>query len=497
MIIILCNSVKRFLMTFLVAGLLILTVSCGRQQLSTERFEPKITNPTVFKTPIEINQPIPTISPSGIEPIVPPNVVPQRTKYDFQLFYDHTWGSLQVDEEVTYFNITQEELEMIPLVLPFSPEHEFKMSEVLINQSQSEVKRNGNTLLVSLQQPLKIGESISLHITYQINIPDKDGLLGRTSRQTNIADFYPMIPPFKDGDGWIRHEPGKVGEYLVYDVADFDLEFSTNAPGEFQVFSNAPIARNLSAYAVSAEKYRNIIISMCFDCSKIEIDLGTFKVIGGFDTQDEATGKEALNIIARALVFFSDRFGVAYPHPEMTILEADFPDGMEYDGLFFLSKDYFDQYDQSFMNYLSLLSVHETAHQWWFGLVANDQAMEPWLDEALATYSEYLFLEEFYPELTSWWWNFRVNSYNPTGSIGSTIYEFDSTRPYINAVYLRGAVFLHELRTLLTDDFFFDRLVRYTKNYTGLISSGEAFKNIFVPDMADSETDLIEEFFDQ
>jgi aminopeptidase N len=149
------------------------------------------------------------------------------------------------------------------------------------------------------------------------------------------------------------------------------------------------------------------------------------------------------------------------------------------------------------MNYLSLLSVHETAHQWWFGLVANDQAMEPWLDEALATYSEYLFLEEFYPELTSWWWNFRVNSYNPTGSIGSTIYEFDSTRTYINAVYLRGAVFLHELRTLLTDDFFFDRLVRYTKNYTGLISSGEAFKNIFVPDMADSETDLIEEFFDQ
>jgi hypothetical protein len=484
-------------MTFLVAGLLILTVSCGRQQLSNERFEPKITNPTVFKTPTEINKPIPTISPSGIEPIVPSNVVPQRTKYDLQLFYDHTMGILKVEEQVTYFNNSQENLEVIPLILPFKPDHVFKLGEVLINKSQPEVQVNGNTLLITLIQRLRVGELISLSINYEITIPETGGVLGRTNRQINLADFYPMIPPYRSIDSWIIHEPGKVGEHLVYDVADFDLEFSTNTPGEFQIFSNAPITKNPSAYAVSAEKYRNIVISMCFDCSKIEFDLGTFKVIGGFDTQDEETGKEVLDIIARALVFFSDRFGVAYPHPEMTILEADFPDGMEYDGLFFLSKDYFDQYDQSFMNYLSLLSVHETAHQWWFGLVANDQAMEPWLDEALATYSEYLFLEEFYPELTSWWWNFRVNSYNPTGSIGSTIYEFDSTRTYINAVYLRGAVFLHELRTLLTDDFFFDRLVRYTKNYTGLISSGEAFKNIFVPDMADSETDLIEEFFDQ
>jgi aminopeptidase N len=31
--------------------------------------------------------------------------------------------------------------------------------------------------------------------------------------------------------------------------------------------------------------------------------------------------------------------------------------------------------------------VHELAHQWWFGIVGNDEWDEPWLDEAMAEYS--------------------------------------------------------------------------------------------------------------
>ena len=40
--------------------------------------------------------------------------------------------------------------------------------------------------------------------------------------------------------------------------------------------------------------------------------------------------------------------------------------------------------------------VHETAHQWWYGLVGNDQIDEAWLDESLATYSEVIYTSEIY-----------------------------------------------------------------------------------------------------
>jgi hypothetical protein len=478
--------------------MLILPVSCGWQQDIDETIRTETTNPIFLVTPTFTEQSIPSVQPLATDSVFFSNNGPQRTKYKLNVYYDHDLGILNVNEGVTYFNTTSLDMETIAFILPFKPSHEFKLSEIMIeNESQIVGEIIRNAIWVRLNQPLRIGESVSLSFSYEITIPDMDGVLGKTNRQINLADFYPMIPPFDGIDGWVIHEPGSVGEYLVYDVADFEVEFSTNAPAEFQVFSNAPVAAKSDAYIVIAEKYRNVVLSMCVECSKIEINCSPFKVIGSFDFQDENTGKETLNIIARALVFFSDKFGVDYPHTEMTIIEADFPDGMEYDGLFFLSKDYFDQYDQSFMNYLSLLTVHETAHQWWFGLIASDQATEPWLDEALATYSEYMFLEEFYPELTSWWWEFRVNSFNPTGSVDSGIYEFDSARPYINAVYLRGAVFLHELRALLTDDVFFHRLRQYTEVNQSLISDAETLKNTLLPEMNSDEADLLEKFFDQ
>ena len=33
---------------------------------------------------------------------------------------------------------------------------------------------------------------------------------------------------------------------------------------------------------------------------------------------------------------------------------------------------------------------HEVAHEWFYGLVGNDQGRDPWLDEAFATYAEAL-----------------------------------------------------------------------------------------------------------
>lgn len=37
-----------------------------------------------------------------------------------------------------------------------------------------------------------------------------------------------------------------------------------------------------------------------------------------------------------------------------------------------------------------LVAVHETAHQWFYAMVGDSQALHPWLDEAFAVYSEHL-----------------------------------------------------------------------------------------------------------
>jgi aminopeptidase N len=99
--------------------------------------------------------------------------------------------------------------------------------------------------------------------------------------------------------------------------------------------------------------------------------------------------------------------------------------------------------------------------------VGNDQAEEPWLDEALATYSERLFYERTYPEALDWWWAYRVNYYEPRGWVDGSIYNPEGYRAYRDAVYLNGATFLEELRQQVGEAAFFAFLQDYTARYAG------------------------------
>ncbi len=153
----------------------------------------------------------------------------------------------------------------------------------------------------------------------------------------------------------------------------------------------------------------------------------------------------------------------------LTGVQADFLDGMEYDGLYFLSTDYYNWHKDSQDDFLVALAAHETAHQWFSGLVGNDQALQPWLDEALCTYSEVLYYENIYPQALDWWWTYRVNYYQPQGWVDISIYDTPGVAGqyhlYRDPVYLKGALFLEELRGYVGDEAFFATLRDYVGRY--------------------------------
>jgi hypothetical protein len=68
-----------------------------------------------------------------------------------------------------------------------------------------------------------------------------------------------------------------------------------------------------------------------------------------------------------------------YPYPSLTVvalptLQAG---GIEYPGGFFVGPS---------LNRETI--THEVAHEWFYGMVGDNQARDPWLDEAFATYAE-------------------------------------------------------------------------------------------------------------
>jgi aminopeptidase N len=154
--------------------------------------------------------------------------------------------------------------------------------------------------------------------------------------------------------------------------------------------------------------------------------------------------------------------------------------------LVFVSTNWFTSYTGDPASFLTLITIHEMAHQWWYARVGNDPATNPWLDEAMATYSEYIFFEQFYPSLKDWWWDFRVNSHSPTGYVDSTIYQFTTIREYINAVYLRGVRMLHAIRTDIGTEPFFELLRKYAEAGDGRIADPDLFWSMMTPEQLEA-----------
>jgi aminopeptidase N len=187
-----------------------------------------------------------------------------------------------------------------------------------------------------------------------------------------------------------------------------------------------------------------------------------------------AAGQAALAAAAAAVETYAELFG-AYPFSTFVQVEGDFYDGMEYSGLSFVGAGYYAEYDGTPNNLLTIISAHEVAHQWWHTLVGNDQAYEPWLDEALCTYAELLFVERRHRDSVPWWWAFRIEWYGPEGSVGSTIYDHTDFRGYVDSVYLNGAVMLHAMRQSLGDDAFLAFLRAYAAGNAGAIATAADF----------------------
>jgi aminopeptidase N len=181
------------------------------------------------------------------------------------------------------------------------------------------------------------------------------------------------------------------------------------------------------------------------------------------------------------------------------VVEADFLDGMEYDGLYFLSNGFYNLYTGTPAEYLVAIAAHETAHQWFYGLVGNDQANEPWLDEALCTYSEQLYYENFHPEALDWWWAYRINYYNPQGWVDTNIYNpqgvAQAYSAYRSAVYFNGAVFLEELRQTIGDSTFLPFVKEYVSTNTQKLATGQSFFSLLVQATSIDVTPILEKYF--
>ena len=518
---------------YLVAWCLFLLVSCQVQPESTPGARtavPLENTPTAQSDPTQgfeaTSSPAPTALPTSsplASPLVTPHIHPTSTsepsiaastRYELDAVFDYYQHTLSVTETVRYVNPSPDTL--TDLLLVVEPNRWFGgfslVSLSLLNgETLTQYELQDAQLRITLPQGLAPSAELGFQVGYNLLLPaiappsdyQRPQPYGYTARQTNIVDWYPYVPPYQPGEGWLVHEPGWFGEHQVFDVADFDVKLSLAQPvKDLAIAASAPAEQAGETYTYHLEAARTFALSASNEYLVQSTTIGEVTIYSYSFPYDKYSGQQVLEDTANAVQLFSQLIS-PYPHLTLSAVEADFFDGMEYEGLYFLSHGFYDLYDGTPKGYLTFIAAHETAHQWWYGMVGNDQALEPWLDEALCTYMEHIFYENVYLDymvsssqsMVDWWWFYRVNFYDPEGWVDGTIYDFSYFRSYRDAVYLNGAKFLDALRLRIGDQAFFAFLRDYASQKRYQLATAADFFAILSEHSSEDLDDLLAQYF--
>jgi hypothetical protein len=392
-------------------------------------------------------------------------------------------------------------------VFPNHAEDVFFLKNVTLGEASEEEEElpeleyslSGTSLRVDLPAAMAPGDELTVHLEFSIDLPRmnpylewSNGSLGYSDRVLAAGNWYPILVPYKEDKGWGAFAYHGVGDPYVSDVADYDVDIV--APSGVTVAASGEEERVANRWLYSISEARSFAFTASDEYLSASQQMGHITVSSYYFASDEFAGVEAFTVAAEALSTFEELFG-PYPYSTYRIAEVDFAGGLEFSAMCFLGDHWYEDHFGGYRSSMVSLLAHEIAHQWWYGVVGNDQVAEPWLDEALATYSSMLYYERRHPELVEWWWETEVNDYRPRGEIDRPIYAFVDGRTYLNAVYRRGALFIHEIRNRMGDEAFFAFLGDYYESNGQQLTTAEDFFAILYRHSDVDISALLEEYF--
>ncbi|MBR3739445.1 MAG: M1 family metallopeptidase [Clostridia bacterium] len=326
--------------------------------------------------------------------------------------------------------------------------------------------------------PLQDGESGEIYLRCVAAIPNCAYRLGYVGQDYQLGNLIPLLSRYENG-AWRTDLYSPIGDPFVSDCADFDV--SLYLPQGFAACGSAVPEQDASGvwrFHIRGARDFCFCLSPAWETARGAAGGVTVTAHAG----TKAGAKRALDDGIRALETLNRLYG-PYPYPSLTLCCVDFPfSGMEYPGLCMLGEPLFAQ-DKA--DTLELTVAHETAHQWFYGLVGSDQANAPWQDEALCEYAMLRYVKERYGQGSFETLKFyRVDSpmrENIPGSLtpGSPIDYFSDLETYRTVVYGRGAALLLALDDLLpegTDAFLKAYAARFSYGYASR-EQFEAFLN--------------------
>ena len=255
-------------------------------------------------------------------------------------------------------------------------------------------KEHSDIVKLNLTTPIKPGETRQIAIDYQLQIPKAFSRFGYADRLYSMTEWFPK-PAVYDLEGWHPMPYLEYGEfYSEYGDYNVELElpltFSVVGTGTIDE-NNTDIENNLRIVKMIAEsvhdfawfgssEYYPYQETLYLDDKDVKIHL--------LLKEDNDKYDDIFRYAGRSLKYFSEEIST-YPYPQLSIVETECCDGMEYPMV--MKNEVADKDIER-----DLLIAHEAAHNWFYSLVGSDERSYPWMDEGLAHFYEEKYKNHFY-----------------------------------------------------------------------------------------------------
>lgn len=478
--------------------------------------------PTLTSIPMTAEAPPPTPTTTGLDPEGPPpsglfdvaweerslfatNLIPNEqgilsglpgaTVYHLDITIDESLTGIRGRVELLYTNRDDTPLNEIYLRLfPQLFGGASTASEVQVNRQAitPDLELNGSALRLPLITPLEPGAQVVISMNFVVTVPTTpEGNYGAFATIDSImalAHFYPMVTVFDD-EGWNIEIAPPAGD-VVYAEASFYLVRIT-APADLILITSGVITErqmvdNQQIVTAAAGPARDFYIAGSPRFVAVSGASGESIVTSYTLPEYEDRAREVLDYALYALNVYGTHYG-PYPYTELEI--ASTPNqalGIEYPGVFVNTMTLYTP-EQEFSvpdsYYIESTTAHETAHQWFYNTVGNDQLDDPWLDEAMAQFSTYLYFldrygvegaQGFADSFTLRWERGANNADIPVG-----LPVRDYTGPEYSAiVYGRGPLFFLALQDEMGLEPFAAFLQDYYRSYQWGIATTEGLQAV-------------------
>lgn len=363
-------------------------------------------------------------------------------------------------------------------------------------------------IFIALESPLEPGESTIVELEYETEVPVggfRCAWLPYYSERSDmvaysceLAQFYPMLAKYENGK-WACDKYIFEGECMYTRCFDYDIDIQVPhgatvvASGqENTVYSS----EEGDTWHINAKNMRDMTIAVSNQYDLVSDEICGVTINSYFySTEQEDSlshskqGEISLQAAKDAVEAYTEAYG-AYPYEELDVVESNYEyGGMEAPGLvrisnlysWFFGQDNTQEEKDEYTSKLQVSVAHEIAHQWFYGVVGNDQYNEAWLDESLASFSEsavyWRHVGKCEADIVTAIHQFDDEMSEDNMCIDKSYTQLSLESDYVNAVYKRGAVFLYELEQSMGQNNFYTFMKEYYKTYS--------FKEVHTADFSD------------